>query len=171
MKNIHVGESIFKHETRDCNKGNYIKRDISGFRPLRWGEAIHQLVSITFNFTHSLSLGPGLYIFLHLHRLGGRRYFTPGRRMLWWKWAVRHIRKYKAHTAEDQFEHEAQLEPWFHLYHTASFTFLWLFQWSFHFSWILFMITCVQLEFTSYVLYNKGKTVNKTTDYMSVCWS
>lgn len=41
---------------------------ISGFHPLRLSEAIHQLLSIGYNLTHSLSLGPGLYIFLHLHR-------------------------------------------------------------------------------------------------------
>lgn len=110
-----------RHET--AIKVITFQRDISGFHLLRWSEAIHQLVWIRFNLTPSLSLSPGLYIFLHLHRLEGRHYFTPGRRTLWWKWTVRHIRRHIAHPAEDQFKHGARLEPWFHLQHAASFYF------------------------------------------------
>lgn len=88
----------FKHETA---MNVIILQDvISGFHPLRWSGAIHQLVSIRFNLTHSLSLSSGLYICLHFHCL---EIDTRGRSMLWWNWTIRRI------SADPRVSHPGQL--------------------------------------------------------------
>lgn len=152
MENIHVGESI--HET--AMKVITSEHVISGFHPLRWSEAIHQLLSIRFNLTHSLSLSPGLYIFLHLHRpeadiislLEEACYDENGLSDT----------LDTAHTAKPS---QANLNMKCNSSLAAPFTFLWLFQLSFHFSWMIFIITHrnwhnVQLDFILLVLWERN---------------